>query len=152
MAHQGSSHREHLLLAAGERSCHLILSLLQARESREDKLYGVRKLRLILSRIGAKLQVVHDREVREHAPSLGDLRHAHADDLVARSLRDVLTLIGDRTGLRLDESREGVKGGGLSGAVCADQGDDLSPFHMEGDALQGLYHPVVNFQILDFQQ
>ena len=74
-----AAHREHLLLAAGQRPALLGDALLEAGEELEDVvevgLDGV----LVLAQERAHLEVLHDRHAREDAPTLGNL-----DDAAAR--------------------------------------------------------------------
>ena len=80
-AHEGATHGEHLLLAAGERARHLVHALLEAREVLVDKLK-----RLLVLGVGAgvatHVEVLGDGHVREDAASLGAQGKAALDDLV----------------------------------------------------------------------
>ena len=52
----------------------------------------------------------------------------------------------------LEQAGEGAQGGGLAGAVGADEGDDLAGFDGEGDALDGFDLAVGDPEVLDFEQ
>ena len=50
------------------------------------------------------------------------------------------------------QAADAVEGGGLAGAVGADQGDDLPLAHMEADAVQRLDVAVFDLEIFDFEE
>ena len=52
----------------------------------------------------------------------------------------------------LQQTADGVQGGGFAGAVRADQGDDLTLVYIKGNALDGVDAAIVNLQIIDTQQ
>ena len=77
-----SGHGEHLLLAARERAGDLPPPLREAREAREGALEDVRERG---AGVGRHAQVLHDREVREHAAALGHDAQAVAHEVVGAS-------------------------------------------------------------------
>jgi hypothetical protein len=62
--HQRAGDGQHLLLAPGERSCHLRPALLQAREEREAALHVLRDAVRVPAEEGAQLEVLDQRQVR----------------------------------------------------------------------------------------
>ena len=52
----------------------------------------------------------------------------------------------------LEQAGEGAQGGGLAGAVGADEGDDLAGFDAEGDAFDGFDLAVGDAEVLDLEQ
>ena len=86
--HQRAAHRDHLLLAARERSGQLLAPLVDAREELEDALEVLR--RAAGAQVGAHLQVLEHRHRREETAVLGHDRHALLDPVVRRPLRHVL--------------------------------------------------------------
>ena len=63
-----------------------------------------------------------------------------------------LAVEGDLAADGLEEAGEGAQGGGLAGAVGADEGDDLAGVDAEGDALDGFDLAVGDPEVLDFEQ
>ena len=100
LAHQRAAHREHLLLAAGERAALLGDALLEAREELEDVVEVGLDLVLVLAQERAHLEVLHDGHAREDATTLGNLDDALAGDDVRLRAADRLALILDGAALR----------------------------------------------------
>ena len=44
---------------------------------------------------------------------------------------DALALVEDVAGLRVEQAGDGLQGGGLTGTVGTDEGDDLALVHLE---------------------
>ena len=93
---------------------------------------------LIAAQVRAHLQVFQHRQVGKHAASLGRLGDARLQHLVDGLAQQLLIVIGDGAAVGLHQAGDGAQGGGLTGAVGADQGDDLAVRHLKADTPQGL--------------
>ena len=93
---------------------------------------------LIAAQIGADLQVFQHRQIGEHTAAFGGLCDTGLQHLVDGLAQQFLIVIGDRTAVGLYQTGDGAQGGGLTGAVCADQGNDLAVRHLQADAPQCL--------------
>ena len=76
--HERARDREHLLLAARERAGALLAALAQAREQLEHALAVRCDPGAVLAQVGAELEVLLDREVREDLRPSGDCEIAEA--------------------------------------------------------------------------
>ena len=92
--HERPPHRQHLLLAARERAGELRAALVEEREEPVDALEVV--LEVVLAQIRAHLEVLEHGHGREHAPVLGDDRHAEPDPVAGGALGHVLSREADR--------------------------------------------------------
>ena len=149
LAHERAAHREHLLLAAGERAGDLTAALLQAREA----LVNVRDARLdggIGLRVRAHLQILLHGHLLEDVASLGDLRQTVLDDLVRRNALEVMALKEDAAHLGVQQAGDCVQNGGFARAVRADERDDLALVDLKGNALDGVDAAVVHMDIINF--
>src|SRR6185503_15631994 len=77
--HQAAADRQHLLLAARQRTGALRASLGQTREDREYA-SAVLLAALAAAAVGAEIEVFADRHVREDTPALGHVDQALPDD------------------------------------------------------------------------
>ncbi len=151
--HHGAGHGQHLLFAAGQRAGQLVAAFLQARE----QVHGAAQVGLHVAfgpaarqaRKGAQQQVVGHRQGREHPPSLGRVRQPQPRDAVG--FEPVYTLAAQRDLARggADHARQRPHGGGLAGAVGADQRHHLGLGHLHADTVQHFDFAVARFQILD---
>jgi hypothetical protein len=94
------------LLAARQRAGALLPALL---EPRELLIHGVpvrQDLRASFPQIRAELEVVLDRQVREHHAALGRLGDAEADDVVRRHLDEVAALEADAPRADRNQARD----------------------------------------------
>ena len=151
MGHERAPDGEHLLLPAGERPRDLLLPLFQDREVGEDVFERRGVFRAVTPRVGAERQVLRDGQLLENAPPLGDLCHAERHQLVCRGGGDVLAVEKHAPRRFRDEPGEGVHDGGLSGAVRADECDDLARVDVKVNAADRLDEPVIDLQARDFQ-
>ena len=76
--------------------------------------------------VGAHLQVLQHRHAGEDAPALGRLADPADHPQVGAQVGDVLPVEPDPAGGDRAQPGDGPHGGGLAGAVRADQGDDLA--------------------------
>ncbi len=82
------------------------------------------------------------------------LRHqgnALGDNIRGSLAQQLLPIQGDGTAARLHQSNDGTKGGGLTGAVCANQGDNGAVGNLQGDALNRLNAAIVYNQVFNFK-
>ena len=133
--HERTADREHLLLAAREGAGHLTDALGEPREEGEDALEVGGDSR-VASEIGAHHQVLANREAVEDAATLGHVRHAPRDDRVRRHVEERLGLERDGAARRMKKARDRLERGRLSGAVVAEDRDDLAAAHLEPHALE----------------
>ena len=138
-------------LAAGERAGKLPVALLQAGEELIHPLDILFDLFLILAQVGADLEVFEYGHVREHAPSLGNLRDARGENGVDGLAEQLLVVVGDGAGLGLDKAGDGTQRGGFARAVRADEGDDLAVGHLHVNAAQRLNAAVGDLKVLNFK-
>ena len=150
MAHESPAHGQHLLLAAGEGARHLAAALLQPGEEAEHHLQVLGDAGVALG-VGAHLQVLLHAHLQEDPPSLGDLGQAHLHDLVGRDVGKGLAQEGDGAGPAVQQARDGIQRGGFARAVGADEGDDLTLLHLEGNVLDGVDAAVVDVEVFRFQ-
>jgi hypothetical protein len=61
---------------------------------------------------------------------------------------DLFPPVYDLSGPRPDESHDALEGRTLSHAVPPKEGDDLPPFHVQGDILKNVTRPVNVFKDL----
>ena len=77
MAHEGASHRKHLLLAAGQSSGKLVLALFQTRETLVNHFDRIFNFLLVISRIRTHFQVLENRQGSEHTAPLRHVGDSH---------------------------------------------------------------------------
>src|SRR5665213_3200290 len=65
---------------------------------------------------------------------------------------DVPALEGDLALARVEEARDRLEGRRLPRAVGPDQGDDLAPADLQGDALEGMDLAVIRMDVVEPQQ
>ena len=84
----------------------------------------------------------------ENAPALGNVGYAQLHNFVGSGSADLLVHEIHLSALRLQKAGDRFQNGGFSGAVCADQGDDLALFYIKAHALDRVDRAVVNIQVL----
>src|SRR2546428_340751 len=135
--HQGAADRRHLLLAARERAGELPPPLREAREELQDARKGLWPPPAALGRAGAQLEVLpHGHRGEELAP-LRDVGDPAGDDGGGREPADPGPVPVPRARNRRADARDRAERGGLSGAVRADDRDDLAPADLERHAAHG---------------
>src|SRR3990170_4320945 len=148
--HQRPTDCQHLLLAAGQRPALLTRPLGEAREEAEDVLDILVDL-AARTRVGAHLEVFHDRQPREDPAALGRVADPVAHQLVGGGMRDVAPTKVDRPRPRVEQAADRLEGRRLAGAIRADQGDDLALANLEGDALEGVDLAVVGVDVAQLE-
>src|SRR5438105_13009014 len=146
-----ASDGERLLLAARERAGHLGHALLQTGKELERPVevgldVGVG------AQIGAHGEILSDGETFEDPPALRHVRDPARDDLVRGHAGQRAAVEDDAAAARNQQPRDGLEGGGLAGAVVAEQRHDLAAAHLEGHTAQGVDLAVVHVQALQLQQ
>src|SRR3954447_26587725 len=140
--HERAAHRDHLLLAAGERPRALRAPLEQPREELVDALEVLLDAGAVGALERAHLEVLEHAHAREEAPSLRRLRDSQLDDLVRGVADDRAALEADVAGAGMVQPVDRPERRRLAGAVRAEQRHDLAGPHLERDPLQRLDRAV----------
>jgi len=149
---QGPRHLEHLLLPAGEVACALPLRLAESGERLVDSLYLPIELGRPRASVGPQQEVFLDGHQRKDVPPLRDVRHAAAQEIGGRSVRDVLA-VQEHTALPGgQEAEDRLEHGRFPRAVRADDRDHLTALDREGHALQDLELAVPGMEVADFEE
>ena len=148
--HEGAADGEHLLLAARQRARHLHPPLLEAREGGEDALHVLGDP-AIGAGVGPHLQVLEHGQAIEDAPPLGHMGDPAEHDVVGGDAEEGFALEAHVATAGGEEPRQGLEGGGLAGAVVAEEGHDLALGDPERDALERVDLPVEDVEVLHLQ-
>jgi hypothetical protein len=152
LRHERATHRQHLLLATGQRARDLCPPLLEAREELEHTVHVGSDAGLVAARVGAHEEVVEDAHAGEKPPAFRRLADSELDDSRGARARDVLAFEFDRPRGRVHEAGNGSERRGLAGAVGADQGDDLAFVDVDRHTAQGLDAPVQRIDAFELEQ
>src|SRR5690606_5414998 len=90
-----------------------------------------------LTQVAGDAHVLPDREVGEDASVLEGPDQTPPRELVGRRARHVLAAEHDSSTGRLEEPRDEVEGGGLTGAVGAHQAQHFALEDLEGEVADG---------------
>ena len=142
MTHQGPPHRDHLLLAPGERPRKLGAAVVDEREERVDALEVVLAALPVPVQVRAELQVFEHGHRPEEPPVLGHDRHSAADPVARGAIRDVLTVEGDAARVRPDDPEDRLQRRRLPRGVAAEQRDELARADLELDVLEDVDQAV----------
>src|SRR3989442_8821200 len=126
MGHEGSTDREHLLLAAGERARELLRALLETGEEVVDPSDVVLDAGAALARISPHHQVVVHDHSRKEPPALWRLADARTDHFMRLRLGQVAAVEDDLPAGGVHQARDRTERRRLSGSVRTDQRDDLA--------------------------
>ncbi len=88
--HQGTPHREHLLLPAGEGFGQLLLPLEQAWETGKDLINFLKDSAFVVADVGAHLEIFENGHIGKDPPSFRNLGDSAFDDFVRRNGGDRL--------------------------------------------------------------
>src|SRR5216683_3550758 len=122
--HQAAPDRDHLLLAARQRA-RIARELVRKRgEMTEHPLQVVAHL-AISAEICAQEQVLLDRHRSKQTAALGHVGDALSDEVFGTGVGDLFARERDRPRGGADQSAQGTEQSGLSGAVGADERDEL---------------------------
>jgi hypothetical protein len=149
LTHQAARDREHLLLAARQRSGRLSPPLGEAREERIGALELATRFAARALDDRAHLEVLEHAHVGEDLAALGDLADAELADAMALVAGDVLALEADRAARRALHASDCADQRGLAGAVGPDDRDDLALGDVERDAVERLRVAVEEVEIGD---
>ena len=149
MAHEGTGHDQHLLLAAGEGAGNLLAAFLQPGEIVKYHFQVLRRHGLV--DIGAHFQILLDSHLQENPASLGNMGQAVAEELIGIGMGDILAAEFDGAAAGVHQAGNGLQNRTLAGAVGTDQCHDFTLVDMEGDTLDGVDRAVVDMDIINFQ-
>ena len=140
-AHEPAADREHLLFASGKVSRLDRDPFPEPRKIGENPVDVVPHLAPVAVGVGARDEVLARVEVLEHPPPLEDLGEPELDDVRRVAAVDPGPLEVDGAPrhlapLGLEEPRDGLEGGGLAGAVGAEEGHDPALRHVQVNPLQ----------------
>src|SRR3954469_3542211 len=141
LRHERTAHGDHLLLAAGERSCELRAAFVEEREELVDTVVVL--LRAAAVQVGAHLQVLEHRHGPEEAAILRHDRHPLADPVARGALRDVLAAEANRAVPRLHDPEDRLQRRRLAGRVSAEEADELAGADVKRQSLENVDLPVV---------
>ena len=142
--------RQHLLLAARQRSGLLAPPLGETREQAEHAV-EIRADRFTVgAHVSPEAQVLLDREIDERAPPVGHMRDPQPRDVLGRQRADRAAAKAD-VASPADEAGERAQDRGLAGAVGAEHRGHAAVFHLEIDAVQRLHRTVPGLETLRFQ-
>ena len=150
-AHERTRYGAHLLLAAGERSGHLVLAFLQARKQRVDIIETLGKFGAGAGDECAHAQVVADRQARKQTAAFGHMRDAGFDDLVRRGADEIASLHHHRARGRRQQPGDHAQQRGLARAVGADHGDGLAGVDLHRHAEQRLEPAIARIDGVELQ-
>src|SRR5579859_3372753 len=149
--HQRARHRQHLLLAARERTRLLAAALPESREITVHALDVRLEGRLVFARVPAQAQVLLGAEVRKGAAAIGHVRDPEAHDVLGRAPLDARAAEAHRAG-ELHHSAQRPQRGGLARAVRTKERGDRALVHREIHAVQDARVAVIRLQVVDFEQ
>src|SRR5215469_15678485 len=149
--HQGPAHRDHLLLAAGQRARELVAALEQAREQCVHPLEVVIQF-LAAAKHRAKLEVLPDRHLPEEPPVLRHDRDPAGDPLWHRPARHVRAVDQHLSRAWPDDAQDRLERGRLAGGVAAEQADQFPLADVQRDSLKDPYLRVVRGDVVQAQQ
>src|SRR6218665_1841736 len=156
VAHQHARHGEHLLLAAAHAGTGAVGHLAGVGEQLEQALGRPqrrgRAVGPLARRLLADLEVLHHREVGEHAPVFGHEAQAQARRVVRLPLGNVVAQEAHGAAAPAQHADERLARGGFCGAVAAHERDDFAAPHFEVDVVEDLRGAVPGAQGLGFQK
>ena len=149
--HQRPSDAEHLLLAARERAGGLTGALAQDGEVVHDHVDLGLEAPVAAAGPVAEAEVVDHGQVGEQLTALWHVGDAAVDHLPCRQAADALAVEADLAARRGEQAGDGAQGGGLAGAVRADQRHHLRGRDLQCHAPQRLDRSVVDVDVVDLE-
>ncbi len=144
--------RQHLLFSARERHALLIETFLQAREGFGDLVDRCALLDLAAGRDQTEPQILAHGQAGDDAALLGHVSEAEMEALM-RAERQQLPACEAHAACRLrHQAHHRPQCRRFAGTVAADQGDDLTPVHVQGDAVEDMACAIPGMEIVDFEQ
>src|ERR1700722_17335046 len=142
--------RQHLLLAARERSRLLAAPFGKAREKAEHAIEICAHALPVGAHVCAQAQIFLDGEIDKRAPPVGHVRYTQTRDVLSRQRADRAAAKTDIAGAT-DESAQGPQDCRLPGAVGAEHRRDAAVLDLEIDAVQRPRRAVPGLKILRYQ-
>src|SRR5712691_976301 len=136
--HQSAANRAHLLLTARQRSRFLACPFFEDRKHREDVLQRLTTHTSSGWRVRPHVQVLENRHRRPQLARFGNQDHSPLDHLVWGGLCHVSSIEHNSATTRFEQPRHASQSRRFSGAVRADQCDDLALRDVEGHAPESL--------------
>ena len=152
LAEECPANRQHLLFTAGKGAGELLAAFEEAGEYSEDVVGLGGGPGGIALEIGSHLEVFLHRQVGEDHAAFRNMAKPAADDGVGRLIGDLPTVIADGAAGRFGQAGDGSQGGGITGTIAADEGDDAAGRHLERDAVQGFDRPIGDAEVIDREQ
>jgi hypothetical protein len=150
--HHSASDRQHLLLAARQRTAGLPSPLGQTREQLVNGSQRLPCRHRRPCRQETDDEVFLDREVGKNAPPLGHMRNTDARDLMRRQPDDALAIGLHPAPARRDQSGDAAQNAGLAGPVGAEQDEDNAFIHRERHLAHGKQIAVGHAELVDRKQ
>ncbi len=150
-AHQRSSNRQHLLLAARQRAALLPRAVAQDGKQPMHAIEIARDGHRVAAAVRAHLQVLAHGQAREDATTLGHVRQPARHHLVRGQRADVAALELEQRAATAQDARDAAKGAALARTVGADQAHDLAAMHLQAHLMQHIHGSVARRQILHLQ-
>ncbi len=134
--HERAAEREHLLLAAGERSGALALALREAWKKSED-FFQLSVFLLLRARgKGAQLEILPDGHRGKEPSAFRHQRDAMLDDPLRRGFADSFILPSNRARARREQAGNSFEQSSFSGAVGTNERDHLARLYDQAHALE----------------
>ena len=129
--------------------------LLQLRKVAEDPVDrpDIRIVRIThLASLDTQKQVIQNGELRENTPILRNIPNARLSRLEGRKPRNLFSLKDYRSGLRFNQTHDGLQGRALPHPVPAQKGNQLPVGNVQGNPLQYMARSIKCIQFMNFQQ
>ena len=133
--HHAARDRQHLLLAAGQQAGAAVQAIAQPRKAFQQRL-DFDGIVHVLAGVGAKFEVVVDRQFRKYLTAFRHQREAARGNPVRFAAFDAAVIENDFTVDRPQQSGDGAHQRRLAGAIGADQRHHFSGPHLDIHLLQ----------------
>jgi hypothetical protein len=140
------------LFAAGEGSPGLLATLPQHGKEGEYPFKVLLDAVAVSPQVGPQIEVFAHGKQGEYHASFRNLADAHLNDVVGPDRRNGLASVKHITFQRRENTTDGHQGGGLAGAVAANETDDFTFIDFQGDAFQGSNIPVIGLYVFQLKQ
>ncbi len=138
-ADQGTPDRQHLLLAAGQRTAIAAAPLAEPGEDRENVVERQRRRR----RQSGNVEILLDGQPAENTSFLGNELQPEPGDRVTRQRFDGGAFEADRAGARMQHAGKRFQRGAFAGAVAAQQRHHFALAHRHRDVEQDMRVAVI---------
>ena len=150
--HQAAPDPDHAALATRQGAGDLVASLLELGQQREHLVEARAHLLPSLWKIGAHLQVLQHRHLREQQITLRHMHDARRDDLVRALAAERLPIELDGAGTHRHQPGDHPQQRGLAMAVRPDDRGQAAFRHVERDAAQHLVRAIAGAEPRERQQ